>query len=203
MKSSKKIVLVVLSIIFGLVGIVQTDLLITCDFDSVRNCKTFDEMMQIADTMISARPDVLAMDAASPDFCNYKSSIERYKTGTNWDDLFKAGYDPYGEMVKKLKDAGITVVANIRMNDSHGYTYMWTPWAREHKEWSLGNDVGDRGHSAIGQLRTMDYAFEGVREHRLAIIREIITNYDVDGIQLDFQRGAPFLSEPNLRRRNL
>ena len=197
MKVIKKIFMTVLAVFFVYAGIGQTELLITSDFDSIRNCKTYDEMMQIAGTMISARPDVLAMDAATPDFCNFKSSIERYETESNWgDDLYKAGFDPYGEMVKKLTGAGISVVANIRMNDHHGNIYMWTPWAQEHREWSLGYDVGDRGWRAIGQLRRMDYAFEGVREHRLAIIKEIIDKYDIDGIQLDFQRSSPFLSEP-------
>jgi hypothetical protein len=42
----------------------------------------------------------------------------------------------------------------------------------------------------------MDYAVPGVREHRLAILEEILDNFDFHGIQLDFSRTPPFLSNP-------
>ena len=120
----------------------------------------------------------------------------QFLSGWNMDALYEAGHDPLKLMVDTIKEAGITVLAGIRMNDHHGQIESWTPWEQEHKEWSLTEDTGDRGWRAVGDLRQMDYAIEGVREHRLAIIKEIVTNYDVDGIQLDFGRTAPFLSKP-------
>ena len=171
-------------------------LIVTSDFDSVMGCKTYDELMHVADTMISAKPDIQSLDAAIPDLCYYKSAVGHFWSGKDMDAMYDAEYDPLGLMVDKLKDAGITVLAGIRMNDHHGSIDMWTPWEQEHKEWSLAKDTGDRGWRAVGDLRQMDYAVEAVRAHRLEIIKEIVTNYDVDGIQLDFGRTAPFLSEP-------
>ncbi len=171
-------------------------LLVTSDFGSVMRCKTYDELLQVANTMISGKPDVQVLDQAIPDLCYYKSSIGHFWAGHRMDTLFEAGYDPLRVMVKTLKGAGVTVLAGIRMNDHHGSENMWTPWEREHKEWSLGKDTGDRDWRAVGDLRQMDYAVKGVRAHRLAIIQEIANRYEVDGIQLDFGRTAPFLSEP-------
>ncbi len=171
-------------------------LVITSDFNSVRRCGTHEELMQVARIMISARPDIVAMDAASPDLVNFKSAIGHFIVGSNFDALFEAGYDPYGVMVDTLKKHGITVLANIRMNDHHGREHYWSPWERDHVDWSLGKDTGTRDWRAIGELRHMDYAIEGVGEYRLSILEEIVSRYDVDGIQLDFGRTAPFVSEP-------
>jgi len=171
-------------------------LLITNDFGSVSQCKTYEELMHVANSIISGMPDILTIDAVISDVCHYKSSIGQYRSGLDIDALYEAGYDPYGVMVSKLKEAGITFLAGIRVNDNNGRLTMWTPWEREHKEWSLGKDTGDRSWRAVGDLRQMDFSVEGVRARRLAIIKEVVDKYDVDGIQLDFGRTPPYLSEP-------
>ena len=180
-------------------------LLIDSDFEDVVFCSTYDDLMHVVRTMISSRADILTMDAAYNDLCNYKSSVGHFNVGRPMDALFEAGYDPIGIMVKEFKGAGITTLAGYRVNDHHGSPSGWTPWERAHKEWSLGKEtgvwrqykaVGDHAWRKIGDLRQMDYAIEEVRARRLAILEEIVTRYDVDGIQLDFGRTAPFLSEP-------
>lgn len=172
------------------------EFLITEDFGSVRRCATETEMREVARILISAHPDCVAMDAAAPDLINYPGKTGLLVKGSRFDALIEAGIDPYGFMVARLKEAGIRVLANIRMNDHHGKPAYWTPWEQEHVDWSLGEDTGAHDWKAIGRLRHMDYAIEGVREYRLAIIEEILTRFDVDGVQLDFGRTAPFVSEP-------
>ena len=175
-------------------------LLITSDFNSVRRCSTMEELHRVAKIMISARPDILAMDVASPDLVNYKSEIGFLVPGSNFDVLMNRGYDPYGIMVDTLRNNGITVMANVRMNDHHGRLIYWTEWEREHVHWSLAEDTGARDWKSIGALRHMDYAIEGVREYRLSILREITERFNVDGLQLDFGRTAPFVSEPKMEK---
>jgi len=115
------------------------------------------------------------------------------------------GKDTYGIFTEILKEAGIAVVPNFRVNDHHGSPNQWTEWEREHKEWSLGQDtgtwktykkVGDPGWREVGDLRQMDFAVEEVRERRLGILLEIVARYPVDGLMLDFGRSAPFFREP-------
>ncbi|MEE4310547.1 MAG: hypothetical protein V2J62_01645 [candidate division KSB1 bacterium] len=171
-------------------------LLITSDFNSVRRCSTLEELHRVAKIMISARPDILAMDVASPDLVNYKSEIGFLVPGSNFDALMSRGYDPYGIVVDTLRNHGITVMANVRMNDHHGRLIYWTQWEREHVHWSLAEDSGARDWKSIGALRHMDYAIEGVREYRFSILREIVNRFNVDGLQLDFGRTAPFVSDP-------
>ena len=177
--------------------------LITVDCDEVLSCREYGQLTQIADAIVTARPDVYSMDVADNDTCHYPSVAGTTSVGHPMDALLAGGYDPYGIIVEILKEAGIAVVPNYRVNDHHGA--MWTEWEREHKTWSLGRDtgdwktfkvVGDRGWREIGDLRQMDYAIAGVRQRRLAILSEVVARYPVDGLQLDFGRSAPYLSEP-------
>lgn len=172
------------------------ELFITDDFNSVRRCESEAEMLEVARILISAGPDCVTLDAASPDLVNYDSKIGLRVKGSRFDSLFDAGCEPFGFMVERLKEAGIRVLANVRMNDHHGKPEYWSPWEQEHVAWSLAEDTGARDWKSIGALRHMDYAIEGVRTYRLSILEEILTKFDVDGLQLDFGRTAPFVSDP-------
>jgi hypothetical protein len=173
-------------------------LIITSDFNSVRRCSTVDDVNAVAQIIISAKPDIVVLDLTANGLVNYKSDIGFLIPGSNFDALFNAGYEPASIIVDTLRNHGITVLANVRMNDHHGRPIQWTPWEREHKQWSLAKDTGARDWKSIGALRHMDHAIEGVRDHRFSILEEIVEKFNVDGLQLDFGRTAPFLSEPKI-----
>ena len=154
----------------------------------------------MARTMISAGPDIIALDATANGLVNYRSDIGFLIPGSNFDALLELGVEPFRMMVDTLRHHRITVLANVRMNDHHGRLVQWTPWEREHREWSLGEDTGARDWKSIGAMRQMDYAIEGVRNYRFSILEEIVEQFNVDGLQLDFGRTAPFLSEPKAEK---
>lgn len=174
-------------------------LIITDDFGAVRRCGTVEAVTAVARTIISARPDIVALDATANGLVNYRSEIGFFVPGGNVDSLLRAGLEPYQMIVDTLRDHGITVLANVRMNDHHGALPQWTAWEREHTGWSLGKDTGARDWKSIGALRQMDYAIEGVRAYRFSILSEILAKFAVDGLQLDFGRTVPFLSEPKTK----
>ncbi len=81
-----------------------------------------------------------------------------------------------------------------------GITFM--PWFRVTNEQHLDNESleyvknfkAEQIRGADGQLeRWPSLAYPQIREYKLAIIREILTNYKVDGILLDFQRTMPVI----------
>ncbi len=174
----------------------KPDLIITNDYGSIRRCSTIEEVYNDARMMVSMKPDIVTLDAAANSLVTYISSIGHLVRGSAFDKLLDAGIDPYSIVVDTLKNHGITVLSNIRMNDHHGRPSQWSPWDREHKDWSLAKDTGARDWKAIGALRHMDFAVKGVRDFRLSILNEILEKFNVDGFQLDFGRTAPFLSEP-------
>ena len=83
------------------------------------------------------------------------------------------------------------------MNDTHytqGYSsaHAVTEFTLEHPDWCIRNAAGN----IIGG---MNYAIPEVREHRLAIMREQVEEYDLDGLELDFLRHAPFFDRERAR----
>ncbi len=87
---------------------------------------------------------------------------------------------------KKQIGAGVS----IRMNDTHN-----TPWPddpvhsdfyRNHPEWRISAPYRPDGPYAT--VHAMDYRRQEVRDYFMALIREIITDYKPDVLELDFMR---------------
>ena len=180
-------------------------LLITVDSGNLLACSEQEQVARLAELTVTSRADIYTMDVADNDICFYPSSAGTTASGEPMDALLAEGHDPYGDFIGHLKEAGIAVVPNFRVNDHHGSPRQWTEWERENREWSLGRDtgawksykkVGDRGWREVGDLRQMDFAVAEVRERRLGILREIAARYPLDGLMLDFGRSAPFFREP-------
>ena len=80
-------------------------------------------------------------------------------------------------------------MASIRMSDIHHASDMYrslTPKIMlDHPEWRI-RQADDSIDVAL------DYTFEGVRNHRLAILEELVTNYDINGLELDFMRSCRY-----------
>jgi len=161
-------------------------------------CKDPSEFMTIVEAMAALGPDQVALDTASPDLTNYPTAIGTINPSLENSACFARDPDPLATLVPALQARDLRVLANVRMNDHHGREAQWTAWEREHPEWCLGVDTGARDWKSIGKLRCMDYAMEGVRAHRLAILREFMGRYPFDGIQLDFGRTPPFVSQPKI-----
>ena len=189
--------LTVLSVLLAISNIsLSKELLITDDFGSISRCKTIEQIDGVARTMLSAKLDIMTIDFGSPDLVHYESKVATPRLSDNVQSLIAQGCDPYGRIVEKLQAGGIKVHGGMRMNDHHGQLETWTQWHQDNVEWSLGADTGARDWRSIGALRQMDYAVEGVRQYRLNIIKEALERYPLDGVQLNYNRSAPFVSAP-------
>ena len=69
-------------------------LLITDDFGGVRKCQSKEDMLKVSRILISASPDIVALDVSSPDLVNYDRKIGLRIPG-DFDALFKEGCDPF------------------------------------------------------------------------------------------------------------
>ncbi|MDO9541026.1 MAG: hypothetical protein Q7J98_01715 [Kiritimatiellia bacterium] len=106
--------------------------------------------------------------------------------------LEKLGTDPLHIVSKTCHEHGIKCQFSLRMNDKH-HTYkksdgawyfpeLLSPWIDAHPELLLPD-------------RSLDYTHPAIHEYRKRKIREILDNYDVDGIDLDFTRFKPWFRE--------
>lgn len=124
--------------------------------------------------------------------------MERINTMHVWrmrktlEHLASLGTDPLRIVSEGCHERGLLCQFSLRMNDTHhifhlpdGNPYfpeLSSPWFEQHPEALLPS----------GQL---DYAHPDVHAYRLAQVTEILEDYDVDGIDLDFTRFRPWFRE--------
>ena len=105
-------------------------------------------------------------------------------------DLSGRGVDSLREVIEFCHEAGIQVHVSNRMEAfqcSPPFEEFFTgPLYEDHPEWRCV-DLDGR------EIARMSYVYEGVRELVMDIFREYANDYDVDGVNPIFNRGAPFL----------
>ena len=156
--------------------------------------------------LAKAEADMIAVDMAIPDLCYYETKVgdwwgqfaeeypqEFWNVFHNIRNLIEGGDDPGEIMVSTLRRHDRTVIANVRTNDCYSLPALRTRWQKAHAHCLVKLPLMPTQNPV---LPFFDYSFAEVREHRLAIVQEILDRYDVDGIQLDFVRGLPALSSP-------
>lgn len=76
---------------------------------------------------------------------------------------------------------------SLRMNDTHDATnpLLFADFKRAHPDWMMGTAEDP---PAYGKWSAVDYARPEVRNHILNCIQDVVTRYDVDGVELDFWR---------------
>ncbi len=96
------------------------------------------------------------------------------------------GGDPVQDTLDAAKRNNIAMFIDQRMNDSHNngdkdFPTHSTFW-KSHPEYWLKDSSGNDND------RNMNYMEPEVREYFYNLMEELMTNYDVDGLQMDFQR---------------
>ncbi|MES2738228.1 MAG: family 10 glycosylhydrolase [Verrucomicrobiota bacterium] len=111
------------------------------------------------------------------------------------------GGDPVKETLEACRRNGKAFFICYRMNDQHYVGDLEWPthnaiW-REHPEYWMG-DSGASAAKGGDNVRLFNYMIPAVRDYYFSIIQELCTNYDVDGVELDFQRFPKFFRSADL-----
>ena len=110
-----------------------------------------------------------------------------------WGDLLYEQFsvDPLTIIIEHCQQHRIEVFWSMRMNDTHDsspqYAMLLPEWKKQHPELLISTadarpPFGGRRWSAV------EYGKAAVREKVFRIIEDVVTRYDVDGIELDFFR---------------
>jgi len=110
--------------------------------------------------------------------------------------LHKQGIDYLPFLIQKAHKQKLTFIASFRMNDTHIKSYpnscISPEFWKTHQHYRIwGATDGKSYYNAA-----LDYSFAEVRNRYKAAIEEVATNYDVDGIELDFTR-SPYFFNPS------
>ncbi len=137
--------------------------------------------------------------ACMPDICFYDTKAgELYGARNNrksglyikgLHDLMKQGTDPLRLVTEHMQAKGKEVLAAVRMGDTHHvrlnkFDDLCSQFSIDHPEYVIKQPDGRSNETAL------DYSIAAVRDHRMGIMREIITEYPVDGLELNFVRWA-------------
>jgi hypothetical protein len=122
----------------------------------------------------------------------------------SWDYIMRylhAGGDPVRDTLEACRKCGKDFFISYRMNDHHYVTDLDWPshnaiW-REHPEYWLG-DSDTSPYTKKDNVRLFNYLLPPVRDYYFAILQELCTRYDVDGVELDFQRFPKFFPNDKL-----
>jgi len=114
-------------------------------------------------------------------------------------DLLDAGVDWFAFMAAQCRKHGLTPWATVRMNDMHcgerwETSFMTCPPQRDPACRLSGRQINPASGIAVNQ-QPLNYECRPSREWMFRMIREMIEDYDYEGIELDWLR-CPFCCEP-------
>ena len=146
--------------------------------------------------------DTYVLCVAFPDLVSYNSKVAEFE-GQRFDDppnqsaaamreLHKAGTDVLQIAIDQGHEHNVEVIASVRMGDTHHRQpdpkkHNVPQFLIDHPEYQI------RRQDGIVEM-ALDYSYPQVRSHRLAMMRELAENYDIDGLELDFVRWGKFFA---------
>ena len=121
-----------------------------------------------------------------------------YKAAFNVRMMIDSGHDPLQVVCDHAHERGFNFLAHLLLN------MAYTPPSRVtngrvatyntlHPEWIVGEEP-DYPEAVHDNPNRMSYAVPEIRENRLAIVRELVTDYPTDGIELNFNTYSPLIA---------
>jgi hypothetical protein len=116
-------------------------------------------------------------------------------------DLAEDGVDWVAHLAGACRTRGINPWVSVRMNDTHGAddpsgSYMNSPLYKQHPEMRLSGRVPNPKDEPFVWCKGLNFAFAEVRDYMMRMIRDLVDDYDFDGIELDWTRHQPFFEMP-------
>jgi hypothetical protein len=119
--------------------------------------------------------------------------------------LVDAGHNPIALVVDRAKAKGLEVFISFRLNEVHAVEQsdhlILSRFWKDHPEWRIGKVadplapvykeiIGPNVHPVVSTWLPagLDFAVPEVRAQRLAELRECCERFNLDGLELDFQR---------------
>ena len=115
-------------------------------------------------------------------------------------DLVETGVDWLAEAISESHRRGIAPWISVRTNDPHGYLEKWVdnplncPLFKDPANRLQGTPLRPGKHADVLWVG-LNYERHEVRDYFMTMIRELVVDYDAQGLELDFLR-TPAICEP-------
>ena len=121
-----------------------------------------------------------------------------YKAAFNCLMMIESGHDPLQVVCDHAHERGFNFLAHLLLNMAYTPPDRVTngrvaTYNTLHPEWIVGEEP-DYPEAVHDNPNRMSYAVPEIRENRLAIVRELVTDYPTDGIDLNFNTYMPLIA---------
>lgn len=153
-------------------------------------------MAAFVESLAKANFNVLFPETMRRGYTIYPSKLDEQ------DPRFK-GYDPLAAMIREAKKHGLEVHPWVWVF-RQGYTNNPGPIFTKHEDWMAVNKWGETLSANGGYW--ISPSVPAARDYLISVFKEIVTNYDVDGLHLDYVRyenqfPAPYDYHPVARQK--
>lgn len=107
-------------------------------------------------------------------------------------ELLEMGTDPMKIAEEFCRENNFEFFISLRCNDTHDGShrkdkpyFLFPPYKEKHPELLMGSYSKRPPHCTWSAV---DFTHKEIRERFLALVKELVTNYDADGLELDFCR---------------
>lgn len=122
---------------------------------------------------------------------------EHGKTNDRWcvnaKILHDRGIDPWRIWCQRAREKGVSPWISMRMNDGHYATFDYKVHRNETFWWER-RDLWRKPKGPYMCDRVFDFSKPEVQEHAFALVKEIVSRWDLDGLELDWLRQVHCLS---------
>ena len=113
------------------------------------------------------------------------------------------GNDPVGSAVEAAKECGIAPFISYRMNDHHYLSQEDAfvhprVWRENPQFWLKPGKKAENDTALCDGERYFDYYHEEVRAHYYSLLEELVSLYDIAGVELDFMRSPTYFDAEHL-----
>ena len=121
-----------------------------------------------------------------------------HRASKNVASFIERGMDPLMVVCEHAQRRGFKFLPHLILNLTHTAHGRVTnsrvaDFTSEHPEWQIGPEP-DFPEAKFDHPNQLSYAVPEVRANRLAVIRELVSDYPTDGIEANFYDPAPFLA---------
>lgn len=108
-------------------------------------------------------------------------------------EFAKQGTDPLEIVTDHCRREGIEIFATLRMNDVHDSSDRFSVLGSKFKRQNFRALFGtSRKPPPYGYWSGADFSWKVIRDMTFQVLEEMASNYDLDGLELDFWRHPPY-----------
>ena len=152
-----------------------------------------EELQRIIDNVAANRPDTFIQEVYNAGWTLYFRSprfeYDARPQHRRFIPMMDDGIMPLQVMLDQARKHGLNFLAGFRMNDSHGAPDQGGMFLHKNPQWKIAEMP--QGMAFVPGNR-MDFTFAEVRDYLFSVMKEVVDQFDVDGLELVFREGLYF-----------